>query len=78
MRKKDKYCNPQYQEWDASKIPTYNGEGFMAKVLAGKVFDVTSPLITRTPTIYVVFEIDAGKTYDHLIPKDWNTILIVQ
>jgi len=73
-----KYCEPQYQEWKAKEIPTKEDKDFRAKVLAGTVFDVTSPLITRTPAIYVVFEMNKGIKYEHKIPKDWNSILIIQ
>jgi len=38
---------------------------------------LVSPLKLRTPTIYIVFTMNKDVRYQHVIPKNWNTILIV-
>lgn len=77
LERKNKYCEPDYQEYKANEIPFYDKDGIRAKVVAGKVFHVESPLKTRTPAYYMDFNMDAGKLYEHIIPKGWNSMIIL-
>ena len=49
-----------------------------AKVVSGDVFDVKGPIVARTPTYYIDFHFEnAGTTYSHVIPKGWNSMVVV-
>ena len=77
LDKAHKYCEPQYQEFKADKIPSYKDDKIFAKVIAGKVFDVAGPVVARTPAYFLDFTIQPGIEYEHTIPKNWNAMIIV-
>ena len=74
-----KFCEPQYQEFLSNNIPLYTGDdGMSAKVISGDVFGVKGPITARTPTYFIDFMFDkADSTYTHVIPKDWNSMIVV-
>lgn len=74
---KNKFCQPQYQEFTADKLPVYQGDNFSAKVIAGKVFDVEGPIVARSPCYYIDFTMNKGSEYVHEIPVEWNSMIIV-
>ena len=49
----------------------------VAKVIAGEVFGVKGPIEAKTPTYFIDFKLQAGKEYEHPIPKNWNAMVIV-
>lgn len=77
LDKTRKYCEPRYQEYDAQDIPEYVKEGFKARVVSGEVFGVKGPIEAVTPTYFLDFYMDKGKTYEHVIPSGWNSMVIV-
>lgn len=60
LQEKHKFCEPQYQEFKADKIPSYDGDSFQAKVIAGEVFGVKGPIDTRTPAYFIDFTLQKG------------------
>ena len=50
---------------------------FRAKVIAGEVLGVKRPIEARTPTYFIDFSLGKDKTYEHLIPKEWNSMIVV-
>lgn len=77
LDKTRKYCEPRYQEYKSSQIPVYQDDKIKAKVIAGEVFGVKGPIEAVTPTYYIDFYLGKGKTYDHKIPKGWNSMVVV-
>ena len=74
---KNKFCQPQYQEYLKDIIPSYTGEnGMIAKVISGEVFGVKGPIVARTPTYFLDFIFENQSSYEHEIPVDWNCILV--
>lgn len=76
---KNKFCQPQYQEYLSDKIPEFKDEkiGMTAKVIAGEVFGVKGPIVARTPTYYIDFIFsEAGTVYEHEIPTGWNALIL--
>ena len=71
-----KYCDPQYQEYTADKIPEFKNDQIHAKVIAGEVFGVKGPVTTRTPAYYIDLTIQSGTTYEHVIPQGWNSMIV--
>ena len=41
------------------------------------MFGVKGPIEARTPTYFLDFFMDKGKTYSHAIPASWNSMVIV-
>ena len=76
LEQKLKLCEPQYQEIKKNQIAEFNEGGIRAKILAGEVFGVKSMIKTRTPAYYIDFHMDEKKNYKHVIPKNWNSIIV--
>ena len=55
----------------------YKEDEFSAKVIAGDVFGVKGPIEAITPAYYIDFTINKNKSYEHLIPKGWNAMIVV-
>ena len=77
LAKKDKVCEPRYQEFKKKDIPFVNKPGFTARVISGSVFDVKGNIEARTPTHFIDFGIENNKTYNHEIPAGWNSFLYI-
>lgn len=76
LDRKNKYCEPQYQEFKAKDIPEYKDDKIHAKIVAGEVFGVKGPVTARTPAYFIDFNINAGTEYEHVIPKGWNSMIV--
>jgi redox-sensitive bicupin YhaK (pirin superfamily) len=76
LDKKNKFCNPRYQEYDSSQIPVFKDEGMTAKVIAGEVLGVKGPIEAIVPTYFIDFYFQKEKEYEHVIPKGWNSMMI--
>jgi redox-sensitive bicupin YhaK (pirin superfamily) len=46
-------------------------------VIAGEVFGVKGPVEAKTPTYYIDMQIKKGQDYEHVIPKGWNSMVVV-
>ena len=46
------------------------------KVIAGEVFGVKGPITARTPAFFIDFVIKKGVSYKHVIPKEWNSMIL--
>ena len=79
LEAKNKFCEPQYQEFQSNAIPVYNdGAGMKAKVVSGEVFGVRGPIEARTPAYFIDFNFEAAnKTYRHSIPAGWNSMIVI-
>ena len=44
--------------------------------MAGEVFGVKGPVQARTPAYFIDLTIQAGTSYEHVIPKEWNSMII--
>ena len=44
LEKKNKFCDPRYQEFKNESIPIYKHDSMTAKVIAGEVFGVQGPI----------------------------------
>lgn len=72
---RDKALAPRYVDVRAADVPTYDGAGFRARVLAGELFGLRAPLQTRHPADYghvtlepnAVFALDVDRTKTALV-----------
>lgn len=74
---KDKMVEPAYQELSAKDIPKRRFNGVVANVIAGEAFGTKSPVYTRTPTMYLDFDMEGGSTLNQPIPTGWNGFVYV-
>jgi len=44
--------------------------------VAGEVFGVKGPVTARTPAYFIDLTFQQGTEYEHIIPKDWNCMII--
>ncbi|KAI1314445.1 hypothetical protein EDD11_002189 [Mortierella claussenii] len=73
LPKEHKMCEPQYQELLDGQIPRATPqEGVVVKVIAGESHGVQSKVYTRTPTMYLDFKMDKGKTVEQSIPSTFT------
>ncbi|XP_063414745.1 pirin-like isoform X2 [Mytilus trossulus] len=77
LAKKNKMIEPAYQELLDKDIPRSTENGTTIKVIAGKAFGKTSPMYTRTPTMYLDFKMQKGSSVDQPIPTGWNSFIYV-
>ena len=77
LDQKNKFCDPRYQEFKADQIPVYKDVGIEAKVIAGEVLGVKGPIEARVPTYFIDFYLDKDHEYEHPIPANWNSMIIV-
>ncbi|TNV76904.1 hypothetical protein FGO68_gene4493 [Halteria grandinella] len=77
LNKANKMCAPRYQEIKSAEIPVYKDDTMSAKVIAGEVFGVKGPIEAVTPTYYIDFNMQKNAEYEHVIPRDWNCMVIV-
>ena len=75
LKSKDKLCDPQYQELKDVDVPKADKDGIWANVIAGTALGTDSPVYTRTPTHYVHYRMQPGKTLNHKIPAEWNSFI---
>ena len=76
---KDKMCEPQYQEFDAARIPSIDAAaGVRVKVLAGRIGDVVGPVSQpATDPSYFDIALDAGAVFEHALPAGHNVFAYV-
>jgi len=75
LQKKDKLCEPQYQELSAKEIPHIEKDGVKAIVISGEALGAKSKVYTRTPTHYLHFYMQPNAVLNQPIPEGWNTFL---
>lgn len=72
-----KMTEPAYQELLAKDIPKVRHSGVVANIIAGEAFGTKSPVYTRTPTLYLDFDMEAGSTLHQPVPAGWNGFVYV-
>jgi redox-sensitive bicupin YhaK (pirin superfamily) len=76
---RDKMCEPQYQEFDAARIPSVDvASGVRAKVHAGRIGDLAGPVSQpATDPSYFDIALDAGAVFEHALPEGHNVFAYV-
>lgn len=77
LPKKEKFCDPEYQEFTGEKVPVTTKDGVKVKVLAGETLGVKAPVHQRNPTLLLDIELPANSKFEQAIPKGWNAFCIV-
>ena len=73
----DKRTTPRYQALTADEIPTVNGDGWKAVVIAGDVLGVQGPAGTHTPICYSHITLEPGGALELQLPADHQIGLYV-
>ncbi|KAI9029110.1 RmlC-like cupin domain-containing protein [Phycomyces nitens] len=70
---KDKMIEPSYQELPSHDVAQVSPEeGIDIRVIAGESYGVHSPVLTRTPTMYIDVKLKKGKTMEQVIPDNFT------
>ncbi|CAG9332954.1 unnamed protein product [Blepharisma stoltei] len=77
LSRRDKMCEPSYQEADESELLKAEGDGVKVTIIAGTCLGETARTITRTPNYFLIVELGRGKTLNQEIPDGWNAIVYV-
>jgi redox-sensitive bicupin YhaK (pirin superfamily) len=73
LASKDKLAEPNYQELPKEKVAHVSPQpGVDIKVIAGTSNGVTSPVITRTPTMFIDVKMTKGKKFEQEIPANYT------
>jgi len=72
---KDKMVPPAYQELLDKDIPKVDQDGIYVNVIAGESFGISSPVKTRTPTMYLDFTMQPNKKLTQIVPEGYNGFL---
>ncbi|KAI9272517.1 RmlC-like cupin domain-containing protein [Sporodiniella umbellata] len=72
LSSKHKLSEPNYQEFPSEKVTSVTPEdGITIKVIAGESYGVKSPVMTRTPTMFIDVKLKKGKTMEQSIPENY-------
>jgi redox-sensitive bicupin YhaK (pirin superfamily) len=69
--------DPAYQEVKDALIPRASQNGVHVKVIAGTSMNITSPVFTRTPTMYLDFTLEPNASFSQPVQKHWNALIYV-
>ncbi len=56
----DEDCDPAFDHYPESDLPTYEGGGLWARLVAGKAFGAQAPVAVKSPLFYVHWRLQAG------------------
>ncbi len=70
----EKMTQPRYQEFAPDRIPQVQpGEGVNVKVIAGRIGDVTGPIVQpATEPVYLDIELAPGASWQYALPEGHN------
>ncbi|KAI8647756.1 RmlC-like cupin domain-containing protein [Parasitella parasitica] len=72
LSSKNKLAEPNYQEFPKEQVVQVTPEeGVTIKVIAGESYGVKSPVMTRTPTMFIDIKLKKGKKIEQVIPKNY-------
>lgn len=77
LSSEEKMVDPNYQELESKDIPKVQQDGITVSIIAGEAFGITSPVFTRTPTLYLVFKLEPGAVLHQPIPESWNAFAYI-
>nr|GEX01899.1 hypothetical protein [Tanacetum cinerariifolium] len=72
-----KMIEPRYQELDNSNIAEATEDGVTVRVIAGESLGISSPIYTRTPTMFLDFTLEPDAQLQQPIPESWNAFVYV-
>jgi len=77
LAKKDKMIAPAYQELLSKDIPVAEQNGVKVRIIAGESMGVRSKVYTRTPTMYLDFEMNPESSLSQVVPAGWNAFVYI-
>jgi redox-sensitive bicupin YhaK (pirin superfamily) len=75
LPKAQKLATPRYQEYASASLPVVTGPGTWARVIAGELGGVRSPIETTIPTTMVHVKLDAGAVLTLPVAPGSNAIV---
>jgi hypothetical protein len=79
LPQRDKMTKPRYQEIPKTRIPqATSADGLVTvRVIAGEALGQKAVIETRTPIIYLHYQIKPGGAITQRVPRDYNTFAYV-
>lgn len=74
LPEEDEECEPAFQHYPAGVLPRFEIDSVKLTLMMGTAFDRTSPVTTRSETLYLDCKIPAGKTLT--LPADWQELAV--
>ncbi|XP_061669849.1 pirin isoform X2 [Syngnathoides biaculeatus] len=75
LSRQNKMVEPAYQELRTSEIPKPSQGGVTVAVISGEALGAKSKVFTRTPTMYLDFELRTGSQHVQPVPSGWTTFI---
>lgn len=73
----NKMIEPRYQEMMSKDVAEAAKDGVKVRVIAGEAMGITSPVYTRTPTMFLDFTLKPGAHLQQPVPASWNAFVYV-
>ncbi|KAG0467964.1 hypothetical protein HPP92_017292 [Vanilla planifolia] len=73
----NKMVEPTYQGMKSTDIPVATAAGLEVRVIAGDCLGVHSPVLTRTPVMYLDFTLLPGVHVRQPVPATWNAFVYI-
>ncbi|EAS00060.1 kinesin motor domain protein (macronuclear) [Tetrahymena thermophila SB210] len=77
LDKKNKMCDPEYQEYKSEKLPIVKRDGIWIRLIAGEALGEKGPIFTRTPAFYMDVRLEKNVQFDQHIPKDYQGMVFL-
>jgi hypothetical protein len=78
LPKADEACEPDFTHLKAAALPTLEGEGAHAVLIAGSYLGMRTPLPTRSPLFYLQLTLQPGAGFEMPAEYDEQALYIVQ
>ncbi len=78
LPKADEECEPDFTHLKAEALPTMEGDGVHAVLVAGSFLGMHTPLPTRSPLFYVQLTLQPGARFEMPAEYDEQALYIVQ
>jgi len=72
-----KMIDPNYQDVTVDKIPTKEEDGVKVRIIAGESLGLASTTYTRTPSMYLHFTLQPGKSVEQAVPYETAFIYVL-
>ena len=77
LKKKDKYCDPDYQEYKSENLPVVEKPNLKVKVVVGNYENTVSPIKGKTEFEFFDFQMAANTQLTVPVKKGWSTFIVV-
>ena len=76
LKAKEKYCDPDYQEYKSANLPIFEKKDLKVKIVVGSYEKMVSPIKGKTEFEFFDFQMAANSQLTVPIKKGWSTFIV--